>query len=149
VGGLVPYSSTVTAYLTVTLTLSIMVMFGVTVYAFKNHGIKFFGHFLPSGSPGWLIPFIIVIEIISFVFRVVSLSVRLFANMMAGHTLFAVLAGFGWTMVTGSMMLSIVTPLPVLVVFILTGLETFVALIQAYVFTILTCIYFEEAINMH
>lgn len=69
--------------------------------------------------------------------------------MMAGHTLFAVLAGFGWTMVTGSMMLSIVTPLPVLVVFILTGLETLVALIQAYVFTILTCIYFEEAINMH
>jgi ATP synthase subunit 6 len=149
VAGLVPYGSTVTAYLVVTLTLSIMVMFGVTVYAFQNHGILFFGHFLPSGTPGWLIPLIIPIEIISFVFRVVSLSVRLFANMFAGHTLFAVLAGFGWAMATGGIMIAIASPLPVLVVFILTGLETFVALIQAYVFTILTCIYFEEAINMH
>jgi len=149
VGGLIPYSSTVTAYLTVTLTLSIMVMFAVTVYAFKNHGIKFFGHFLPGGTPGWLIPFIIFIEILSYIFRVVSLSVRLFANMMAGHTLFAVLTGFGWTMITGGVMLSIISPFPVLVVFILTALETAVALIQAYVFTLLTCLYFEEAINMH
>jgi len=89
------------------------------------------------------------IEILSFIFRVVSLSVRLFANMMAGHTLFAVLAGFGWGMLTSGIMISLLSPLPVLVVFVLTGLETFVALIQAYVFTILTCIYFEEAINMH
>jgi len=149
VAGLAPYGSTVTAYLIVTLTLSIMVMFGVTVYAFKNHGIKFFGHFLPAGTPGWLIFLIIPIEIISFVFRVVSLAVRLFANMFAGHTLLAVLTGFGWSMITGGIMLAVVSPLPVLVVFVLTFLETMVALIQAYVFTILTCIYFEEAINMH
>ena len=149
VAGLAPYGSTVTAYLIVTLTLAIMVMFGVTVYAFKNHGIRFFGHFLPAGTPGWLIFLIIPIELISFTFRVVSLSVRLFANMFAGHTLLAVLTGFGWSMITGGIMLAIVSPLPVLVVFVLTGLETGVALIQAYVFTILTCIYFEEAINMH
>jgi len=149
VAGLAPYGSTVTAYLIVTITLAMMVMFAVTVYAFKNHGIRFFGHFLPGGTPGWLIPLIIMIEIISYVFRVVSLSVRLFANMFAGHTLLAVLTGFGWSMMTGGIMLAIVSPLPVLVVFVLTGLETGVALIQAYVFTILTCIYFEEAINMH
>jgi len=149
VAGLAPYGSTVTAYLIVTLTLAMMVMFGVTVYAFKNHGIRFFGHFLPSGTPGWLIPLIIPIEIISFTFRVVSLSVRLFANMFAGHTLLAVLTGFGWSMLTGGIALAVVSPMPVLVVFVLTGLETGVALIQAYVFTILTCIYFEEAINMH
>ena len=149
ISGLVPYGSTITAYLIITVTMSTMVMVAVTIYAFKGHGIHFFGHFLPGGTPGWLIPFIIPIEILSFVFRVVSLAVRLFANMMAGHTLLAVLAGFGWTMATGSVMIALVSPAPVFVVFILVGLETAVAMIQAYVFTILTCIYFEEAINMH
>lgn len=149
VSGLVPYGSTITAYLIITITMSTMVMVAVTIYAFKGHGIHFFGHFLPGGTPGWLIPFIIPIEILSFVFRVVSLAVRLFANMMAGHTLLAVLAGFGWTMATGSVMIALVSPAPVFVVFVLVGLETAVAMIQAYVFTILTCIYFEEAINMH
>ena len=149
ISGLVPYGSTITAYLIITITMSTMVMVAVTIYAFKGHGIHFFGHFLPGGTPGWLIPFIIPIEILSFVFRVVSLAVRLFANMMAGHTLLAVLAGFGWTMATGSVMIALVSPAPVFVVFVLVGLETAVAMIQAYVFTILTCIYFEEAINMH
>ena len=149
ISGLVPYGSTVTAYLIITITLSTMVMVAVTLYAFKGHGIHFFGHFLPGGTPGWLIPFIIPIEILSFVFRVISLAVRLFANMMAGHTLLAVLAGFGWTMATGSVMIALVSPAPVFVVFVLVGLETAVAMIQAYVFTILTCIYFEEAINIH
>ena len=149
VSGLVPYGSTVTAYLIITLTLSTMVMFAVTAYAFKLHGIRFFGHFLPSGTPSWLMPLIIPVEVLSYVFRVISLSVRLFANMMAGHTLFAVIAGFGWAMATGSAMISVVSPIPMLVVFILVGLETFVALIQAYVFTILTCLYIEELINIH
>jgi ATP synthase subunit 6 len=149
ISGLVPYGSTITAYLIITLVMSTMVMVAVTIYAFKGHGIRFFGHFLPGGTPGWLIPFIIPIEILSFVFRVISLAVRLFANMMAGHTLLAVLAGFGWTMATGSLMVALVSPAPVFVVFVLVGLETAVAMIQAYVFTILTCIYFEEAINMH
>jgi len=147
--GLVPYGSTITAYLIITFVLSTMVMVAVTVYAFKGHGIRFFGHFLPGGVPGWLIPFIIPIEVLSFVFRVVSLAVRLFANMMAGHSLLAVLAGFGWSMATGGVMIAVVSPAPVLVVFVLVGLETAVALIQAYVFAILTCIFFEEAINIH
>jgi ATP synthase subunit 6 len=91
--GLVPYSSTVTSYLIVTLAMSIMVLVGVNVIDGRLHGLTFFGHFLPAGCPFALYPLIIPIEFISYVFRVVSLSVRLFANMMAGHTLLAVLAG--------------------------------------------------------
>ena len=147
--GLIPYSSTLTAYIIITLSLAIMVMFACTFYAFQTHGAAFIGFFLPSGCPGWLIPILVPIELLSYIFRVVSLSVRLFANMLAGHTLLAVIAGFGWAMAAGGTMLFLVHPLPILVVFVLVGLETAVALIQAYVFAILTCIYFDEAINMH
>lgn len=147
--GLIPYSSTITSYLIVTFALAVMVLVGVNIVAARAHGIKYFGHFLPAGCPFSLYFIIIPIEFISYVFRVVSLSVRLFANMMAGHTLLAVLAGFGWTMATSSVVLFLIHPGPVLVVFILVFLETAVALIQAYVFTILTCMYLDEATNMH
>ena len=147
--GLIPYSSTVTAYIIVTLTLSIMVNVGVTIYGFQNHGIHFFSLFLPPGVPLFLWPILIPIEIISYFIKVVSLSVRLFANMMAGHTLLAVLAGFGWTMATSSALLFVVHPLPVLVVFVLVGLELAVACIQAFVFALLTSIYISDSINLH
>jgi ATP synthase subunit 6 len=147
--GLIPYSSTVTSYLIVTFSMAIMVLIGVNVIAGRLHGLLYFGHFLPAGCPFNLYPLIIPIEFISYVFRVVSLSVRLFANMMAGHTLLAVLAGFGWTMANTSVALCFHSPLPILVVFVLVFLETAVAIIQAYVFTILTCMYLDEAINLH
>lgn len=147
--GLIPYSSTVTSYLIITLAMAIMVLLGVNIIAGRLHGLFYFGHFLPEGCPFALYPLIIPIEFISYVFRVVSLSVRLFANMMAGHTLLAVLAGFGWTMANASTSLFIISPLPILVVFLLVFLETAVAIIQAYVFTILTCMYLDEAINLH
>ena len=147
--GLIPYSSTVTSYLIVTFAMAIMVLLGVNIIAGRFHGIVYFGHFLPAGCPFALYPLIIPIEFISYVFRVVSLSVRLFANMMAGHTLLAVLAGFGWTMANADITLFVIHPLPVLVVFVLVFLETAVAIIQAYVFTILTCMYLDEAINLH
>jgi len=147
--GLVPYSSTVTSYLVVTFAMAVMVLVGVNIIAGRHHGLVYFGHFLPAGCPFALYPLIIPIEFISYVFRVVSLSVRLFANMMAGHTLLAVLAGFGWTMVNGGISLAFLAPFPVLVVFVLVFLETAVAIIQAYVFTILTCMYLDEAINLH
>jgi ATP synthase subunit 6 len=147
--GLIPYSSTVTSYLIVTFAMAIMVLIGVNVVAGRLHGSVYFGHFLPAGCPFALYPLIIPIEFISYVFRVVSLSVRLFANMMAGHTLLAVLAGFGWTMANTSTELLIFHPLPILVVFVLVFLETAVAIIQAYVFTILTCMYLDEAMNLH
>lgn len=147
--GLIPYSSTVTSYLIVTFAMAIMVLLGVNIIAGRFHGLLYFGHFLPEGCPFALYPLIIPIEFISYVFRVVSLSVRLFANMMAGHTLLAVLAGFGWTMANASVSLFVIYPLPILVVFLLVFLETAVAIIQAYVFTILTCMYLDEAINLH
>jgi F-type H+-transporting ATPase subunit a len=146
-GGLVPYSSTVTAYFVVTFTLALFVKVGVVINAFKTNGIKYIGHFLPGGVPGALIPFIIPIEVFSFTFRLISLPVRLFANMMAGHTLFAVLTGFGWSMVTAGITIAIVSPVPVITVFVLTALETFVAFVQAYVFTLLTCMYIEESMH--
>ena len=147
--GLIPYSSTVTSYLIVTFAMAIMVLLGVNIIAGRFHGLTYFGHFLPAGCPFALYPLIIPIEFISYVFRVVSLSVRLFANMMAGHTLLAVLAGFGWTMANASVTLFVIHPFPILVVFVLVFLETAVAIIQAYVFTILTCMYLDEAINLH
>ena len=147
--GLIPYSSTVTSYLIITFAMAIMVLVGVNIIAGRFHGLVYFGHFLPAGCPFALYPLIIPIEFISYVFRVVSLSVRLFANMMAGHTLLAVLAGFGWTMVNGNYIIFSLHLLPILVVFVLVFLETAVAIIQAYVFTILTCMYLDEAINLH
>lgn len=147
--GLIPYSSTVTSYLIVTFAAAIMVLVGVNIIAGRFHGLTYFGHFLPAGCPFALYPLIIPIEFISYVFRVVSLSVRLFANMMAGHTLLAVLAGFGWTMANTSSELLSLHIFPVFVVFVLVFLETAVAIIQAYVFTILTCMYLDEAINLH
>ena len=147
--GLIPYSSTVTSYLIITFALAIMVLVGVNIIAGRLHGLVYFGHFLPAGCPFALYPLIIPIEFISYIFRVVSLSVRLFANMMAGHTLLAVLAGFGWTMVNTNINLVFYHPLPILVVFILVFLETAVAIIQAYVFAILSCMYLDEAINLH
>merc|ERR1711943_139281 len=113
--------------------MSVTALIGVNVIAGRLHGLTYFGHFLPAGCPFNLYPLIIPIEFISYVFRVVSLSVRLFANMMAGHTLLAVLAGFGWTMATSGILLFVLHPFPVLVVFILVGLEVAVAVIQAYV----------------
>jgi ATP synthase subunit 6 len=147
--GLIPYSSTVTSYLIVTFAMAIMVLIGVNMVAGRFHGLVYFGHFLPAGCPFALYPLIIPIEFISYIFRVVSLSVRLFANMMAGHTLLAVLAGFGWSMVNGGPIIFWFHVLPVFVVFVLVFLETAVAIIQAYVFTILTCMYLDEAINLH
>jgi ATP synthase subunit 6 len=147
--GLIPYSSTITSYLIVTFAMAIMVLVGVNIIAGRYHGLVYFGHFLPAGCPFALYPLIIPIEFISYVFRVVSLSVRLFANMMAGHTLLAVLAGFGWTMVNGNSVLFVLHILPIGVVFVLVFLETAVAIIQAYVFSILACMYLDEAINLH
>lgn len=147
--GLIPYSTTVTSYLIITFAAAVMVLIGVNIIAGRFHGLTYFGHFLPAGCPFALYPLIIPIEFISYVFRVVSLSVRLFANMMAGHTLLAVLAGFGWTMANTSSELFLLQVFPIFVVFVLVFLETAVAIIQAYVFTILTCMYLDEAINLH
>ena len=141
--GMLPYSFTVTSHIIVTLAFAIFIFIGVTILGFIIHGFKYLKIFVPSGVPMVLLPIIMIIEIISYLSRPVSLSVRLFANMMAGHTMLKVFGGFvislgligGW--------------LPLAFSVALTGLEILVAFLQAYVFAILTCIYLNDALNLH
>ena len=111
--------------------------------------IHFFSFLLPPGAPLGLAPFLVVIELVSYSFRAISLGVRLFANMMAGHTLVKILSGFSWAMLSAGGAISIAALVPFLVVFALTFLEVGVACLQAYVFTILICIYINDAIHLH
>ena len=146
--GLVPYSSTLTSYFIVTVSLTFTVLFGTTMILIEKHGLRLFGLFLPE-CPLILYPLMIPLEIMSYFIRLISLSVRLFANMMAGHILLAVIAGFAWTMaVSPSLFLNYFQVFPLFVVYGLVFLETGVALIQAYVFTLLSVIYINDAINI-
>jgi len=147
--GLVPYSFTITSHLIVTFALALMTFIGINLICIREHGMNFFSLFLPPGSSIYLAILLVPIELVSYIFRPISLSVRLFANMMAGHTLLKVIAGFAWSMMLagGGLLIAHVVPLAILI--LLMGLELGVALIQAYVFTILTCIYLSDAINLH
>ena len=140
--GLLPYSFTVTSHLIVTFALAMVVFVGVTIIGFVKHGIRFFGFFLPHGVPIYVAPVLIPIEVLSYFVRPVSLSLRLFANMMAGHTMLKVFGSF-------VAMLGIFGVFPFGLVLALTGLEFIVAFLQAYVFTILTCVYLNDALHMH
>ncbi len=141
--GMIPYTFTVTSHIIVTFVLASFIFIGVTIIGFIKHGFGYLKLFVPSGVPIVLLPLIVIIEIISYLSRPISLSVRLFANMMAGHTMMKVFGGFvislgiigGW--------------LPLSFSVALTGLEILVAFLQAYVFAILTCIYLNDALNLH
>lgn len=141
--GMIPYSFTVTSHIIVTFGLAAAVFIGATVIGFIRHGAGYLKLFVPSGVPALLLPLLVVIETISYFTRPISLSVRLFANMMAGHTMLKVFAGFVVAMgVLGGW-------IPLAFMVALTGLEILVAFLQAYVFAVLTCIYLNDAINMH
>jgi F-type H+-transporting ATPase subunit a len=140
--GLIPYSFTVTSHIIVTFALAASVFLGVTVVAIIKHKMKFFSYFLPAGTPLYMAPLLIPIEILSYLARPVTLSLRLFANMMAGHTMLKVFAGF-----VIALGLAGVFPLAVLIALYL--LELIVAVLQAFVFTILTCLYLHDAIHLH
>lgn len=140
--GMIPSLFTFTSHIAVTFFMAAVVFIAVTILGFVRHGTHFFSFFLPAGVPWILWPLIIPIEIISYLSRPLSLSVRLFANMLAGHALLKVLAGF-------VPLLGIAGIAPLAVVFALIGLEFLVAFVQAYVFTILTCVYINDAENMH
>ncbi|GAB4176942.1 MAG: F0F1 ATP synthase subunit A [Thalassobaculales bacterium] len=140
--GMIPYSFTFTSHIIVTFTLAMIVFVGVTVLALVRHGLHFFSFFMPQGAPIAMAPLLIPIEVLSYLARPVSLSIRLFANMMAGHTMLKVFAGF-----TVAMGVFGVAPLAVNVA--LTAFEILVAVLQAYVFTILTCLYLKDAIDLH
>ena len=147
--GLIPYSYTFTSQIVVTFVMAAFVFLALTVLALFKHGLHFFSFFVPAGAPKPLIPFLIIIEVISYFVRPVSLSVRLFANMLAGHTMLKVFAGLAVmiTGVGGAAMAGSVFPFIALIG--LTGLEVLVAVLQAYVFTILTCMYLNDALHLH
>jgi F-type H+-transporting ATPase subunit a len=140
--GMIPYSFTFTSHIIVTFALAAVVFIGVTVLGFVKHGLHFFSFFVVPGLPWYMLPILIPIEVISYLARPISLSVRLFANMLAGHTLLKVFAGF----VVPLGFLGIV---PLAFIVALTGLEILIAFLQAYVFAILTCLYINDAINLH
>jgi F-type H+-transporting ATPase subunit a len=141
--GMIPHSFTVTSHIIVTFAFAAMVWITVTLIGFARHGAGYLRLFVPEGIPIWLMPIIIPIELISYLIRPISHSVRLFANMMAGHTMLKVFAGF----VVGLGVLGGWAPLAFLVAF--TGLEFLVAFLQALIFTVLTCIYLNDALHMH
>ncbi len=141
--GLIPYAFTFTSHIAVTFSMALFVFLGVTIIAIARHGLHFFSFFLPSGVPVVMAPVLVPIEVLSYLSRPISLSIRLFANMMAGHTMMKVFAGFiiplgilgGWA--------------PLTVDVALTAFELLVAFLQAYVFTVLTCLYLNDAIHLH
>lgn len=146
--GMVPYSFTYTSHIIVTGALALMVFFLATMVGIIRHGLHFFSLFLPKGVPVIMAPLIVAIEVISYLSRPISLSVRLFANMVAGHTMLKVFAGFSVAMLamTAGWAFGL---LPMLINVALIGLEIMIAFIQAYVFAILTCIYLKDAIELH
>jgi F-type H+-transporting ATPase subunit a len=141
--GMVPGSFTVTSHIIVTFAIAGLVWVLVSAIGFARHGLGYLKLFVPEGVPLVLMPIIVPIEFISYLIRPVSHSVRLFANMMAGHTMLKVFAGF----VTGLGVVGGWAPLAFMVAF--TGLEVVVAILQAFIFTLLTCIYLNDAVNMH
>ena len=140
--GLVPYGFSVTGQLIVTFAMAALVFLTVVISGFIKHGIKFVSLFLPHGTPICIAPLMIVIELFSFLVRPVTLSLRLAGNMIAGHVLLKVLGGFVIMMGIGGLF-----PLAFMVVMV--GFEFFIAILQAYIFTILTCVYLNDAVNLH
>lgn len=141
--GMMPYGFTSTSQISITLALAIIIFFAIIIIGFINHGIRFLSIFLPSGVPIWLAPLMILIELFTFLARPFTLSVRLSGNMVAGHVLLKVLASFvvamgiywGW--------------IPISFMALISGFEIFIAMLQAYIFTILTCVYLDSAVNLH
>jgi len=145
--GLIPYTFTVTSHIIITALMAMLVFLTVIVYGFYKNGLRFFRLFVPSGIPIYILPLIVFIEVLSFISRPISHSVRLFANMLAGHITLKVFASF-ITLLGGLGIFGIFgAVLPLILVVALTALELLVAFLQAYVFAILTCIYLNDAIH--
>jgi F-type H+-transporting ATPase subunit a len=144
--GMIPGAFTVTSHIVVTAALALLVFVTVLVVGFAKHGVKFLKLFVPDGVPVLILPLVVLIEIISFLSRPVSHSVRLFANMLAGHITLKVFGGFV-VMLLGAGGFATLAPLPLLMAIALTALEVLVAFLQAYVFTMLTCMYLNDALH--
>lgn len=147
--GLIPYSFTVTSHLIVTFTLSLAVFIGVNIICIQRYKFEMLSLFIPANTTFGLALLLVPIEFVSYIFKPISLGVRLFANLMAGHTLLKVIVGFSWSMLLLEDLLALIHFVPLLILILLVGLELGVAIIQAYVFTILACIYLNDGINLH
>jgi F-type H+-transporting ATPase subunit a len=147
--GLFPYAFTYTSHISMTFTLAMLVFVLITVVALVLHGTKFFGYFFPEGAPLWLAPIIIPVEIVSYISRPISLSIRLFANMVAGHVMLKVFATFVVMLAGLGAVGPFIAIMPLAINVALVGFEVLVAFLQAYVFAILTCIYLHDAVHLH
>jgi len=147
--GLVPYTFTPTAHLIVGFGMSLSILISVILLGLENFGANYLSMFMPAGSPLILAPFLVIVELVSHLAKGISLGVRLVANITAGHLLFAILSGFAFTMLTAGGVITVLSIFPIAVVVFITILEIGVALIQAYVFSILAAIYIGESIHLH
>lgn len=148
--GMIPYSFTVTSHFLITLGLSFSIFIGITIVGFQRNGLHFLSFFLPAGVPLPLAPFLVLLELIPHCFRALSSGIRLFANMMAGHSSVKILSGSAWTMLCMNDLFYFIGDLgPLFIVLALTGPELGVAISQAHVSTISICIYLNDAINLH
>ncbi|MBI1327915.1 MAG: F0F1 ATP synthase subunit A [Alphaproteobacteria bacterium] len=147
--GLVPYSFTYTSHLAVTAALAFLVFFMVIGLGIARHGLHFFSIFLPPGVPAWLVPLVFLLELISFLIRPVTLSVRLFANMVAGHIMMKVFAGFSVGLLSLGALGFGLGLLPMGMNIVMIGFELLIAYLQAYVFTVLCCIYLKDTLDLH
>ncbi len=147
--GLLPFSFTYTSHIAVTFGLALMVIILVTAVSLAIHGLHFFSYFFPEGAPKLLAPLIVPIEVISYLSRPISLSIRLFANMVAGHVMLDVFATFIVLLGGASVIGGVAAVFPMLLNIVLMGFEFLVAALQAYVFAILTCIYLHDAVHLH
>nr|AEF33914.1 ATP synthase subunit 6 [Flammulina velutipes] len=145
----IPYSFAINASAIVTLGLSLTIFLGVTILSLSKHGIKFFSFFIPGGTPLALVPLLVLIEFISYLARAVSLGVRLFANICAGHSLLKILSTFLYKLFSGSVFIAILTLIPFTIFIGLIGLELAVSFIQSFVLNLLVCSYIKDAIELH
>jgi F-type H+-transporting ATPase subunit a len=145
--GIIPYAFTVTSHIIITVAFALLVFLTVVIYGFWRHGLRFLKLFVPSGIPIYILPLVTAIEVMSFFSRPVSHSVRLFANMLAGHITLKVFGGFVVMLASFGLLGWLGAALPLALTTVLTALELLVALLQAYVFAILTCIYLNDAVH--
>ena len=145
----VPYSFTITTSIMVSICLSFTILIAVTILGLYIHRLHFFSYFVPSGTPLALVPLLVLIELVSYSARAFSLGIRLFANVVAGHTLMKILATFLYQMFSAGVIMFILTLIPFIIFLAIVGLEIAVSIIQAYVFAILTCSYIKDAIELH
>nr|WCH57938.1 ATP synthase F0 subunit a [Hypnea nidifica] len=147
--GMIPYSFTVASHIVFTFSLALSIFIGINIIGVQTHGFKFFALFLPKGVPLAIVPLLVTIEFLSYIVKVFTLSIRLFANMTSGHTLLKIIAGFAWTMLSAGGLLAVFHIIPLGLLLALIGLELAIAGLQAYVFTLLTCIYLNDVLDMH